>query len=70
MATKKATATDTKKVYVVFDGDGDHVVTGTLKEITSDLSDSWEDDELEEFTIAEVGPRKKFTLTPATIKVG
>lgn len=69
MATKKATAVDTKKVYVVFDEDGDNVITGTLKEITSSLMGEDEDD-LEGWTIAEVGPKKKFTITPATLKVG
>ena len=68
MATKK-TVTEEPKRYVVFDEEGDEIFNGTLKSITSDMQDM-DEEELVGWTIAEVGPKKKFTLTPATIKFG
>ena len=66
MATKKLTTEP--KVYVAFDEDGYPIFTDTLKEITSNMGDM-DEDELKGWTIAEVGPKKKFTLTPATLKL-
>jgi hypothetical protein len=68
MATKKTT----EKLYVLLDGDNDPVEVGTLdemKDIVNAICDDGYDD-LSVYSICELGPKKKITFIPSSIKIG
>jgi hypothetical protein len=56
--------------YVVFDGDGDVIAAGTIKEVSNAIVD-YENEEggLAGFSIAEIGTPREFELVPASIKL-
>jgi hypothetical protein len=67
MATKKTV----EKLYVLLDSDGDLVSMDTLEEITYEIDILYQDDvDLSEYTICELGPKKKVTFIPSSIKIG
>ena len=66
MATKKQ---PTEKIYAIIDSDEYAIKIGTLSDLKDTIEELYEDDNLEEFVICELGPKKKITFIPGSIKI-
>jgi hypothetical protein len=69
MATKKQPV---DKLYVLIDADGDAVEIGPLDIIEETVKEICEDvySDISDFTICELGPKKKITFIPSSLKIG
>ena len=67
MATKKTV----EKLYVLLDSDGDLIDMDTLDELKGIMEMHHRDGEdTSGYSVCEVGPKKKITFVPSTVKIG